>query len=469
MDEYRLKVVGVHYAANPDDRGAATDVETMEERTVEMLRWLDAERPRVVLVAEPSNVHDPNAVMVRAAGRKVGYVFRDQATLALCLLKSGGKGMMSASIAEVEVKRRGNLCIVVRADREVVERTDLGLTPHNWDAWQCGLPALPRCERWLAMEEAEFVLDDLMEHPDADTRDELIHYMTVWKDSCLHDLSIDTKRRREHYIEQLAALDDTRLMPLIKSLDKMGVAICGDHRRGYRMAWWNEMRQSPDMERYWTQWTTRGKRNPWRDLYEVDRYLRQLPDRTYDFVGDLDTFFTRLYSLDMPRRVLWHIYSLLLLRERLCHELGIAMQPLAPDAYDIDDVEEEAAGPTSADQEDEQPTSDAAVAQRPIEELILEACTGRMESGSDWIAVYKVLTDKRLAANTYAGFERYINAMNLPGLPKCNKDMLRKADPIYERPIYEWKPGNAPHLKAVVVDRRCEIARALSRLLSTKR
>ena len=237
MDEYKLKVVGVHYAANPDDKGAATDVEAMEERTVEMLRWLDAERPRVVLVAEPSNVYDPNAVMVRAAGRKVGYVVSDQATLALRLLKSGGKGMMHASIAEVEVKRRGNLCIVVRADREAVERTDLGLTPHNWDAWRCGLPALPLCERWLAMEEAEFVLDELMEHPDADTRDELMRYMTVWKDSCLHDLSIDTKRRREHYIEQLTALDDARLMPLIKSLDKMGVAVRGDHRKGYRMAW----------------------------------------------------------------------------------------------------------------------------------------------------------------------------------------------------------------------------------------
>ena len=26
MDEYKLKVVGVHYAANPDGKGAATDV-----------------------------------------------------------------------------------------------------------------------------------------------------------------------------------------------------------------------------------------------------------------------------------------------------------------------------------------------------------------------------------------------------------------------------------------------------------
>ena len=72
MDEYRLQVVGVHYAANPDDKGDVTDATAREEQTIDLLRWMDAERPRVVLVAEPSNVHDPNAVMVRAAGRKVG-------------------------------------------------------------------------------------------------------------------------------------------------------------------------------------------------------------------------------------------------------------------------------------------------------------------------------------------------------------------------------------------------------------
>ena len=455
----------MHYAANPDGKGAATDVEAMEERTVEMLRWLDAERPRVVLVAEPSNVYDPNAVMVRAAGRKVGYVVSDQATLALRLLKSGGKGMMCASIAEVEVKRRGNLCIVVRADREAVERTDLGLNPHNWDAWQCDLPALPLCERWLAMEEAEFVLDDLMEHPDADTRDELINYMTVWKDSCLHDLSLDTKQRREHYIEQLKALDDARLRPLIMSLDKMGVAVRGDHRRGYRMAWWNEMRQSPDMERYWMSWTTRGKRDPWHDLYEVDRHLRLLPSVTYDHVADLSAFWGRLYSLDIPRHVLWHIYSLLLLRERLCHELGIAMQPLAPDAYGIGLPEEEHTQAISADQE-VLPAADDAVAQRPIEELILEACSGRMKAGADWIAVFKLLTDKGYVERTYAGFERYINAMNLSGLPRCSKETLRKADDIYRtKSFVYWSPADAPEEKADILDRRKEIARALSKLL----
>ena len=467
MDEYKLKVVGVHYAANPDGVGAATDVEAMEEHTVEMLRWLDAERPRLVLVAEPSNVHDPNAVMVRAAGRKVGYVVSDQATLALRLLKSGGKGMMCASIAEVEVKRRGNVGIVVRADREAVERTMLGVTQPDWDAWRCNLPALPPCERWLAMEEAEFVLAELLEHPDETVMEELTHYMTVWIDSCLHDLSRDTKQLRERYMEQLAALGDARVEPLIKRIDKQRVAVRGDHRRAYRMAWWNEMRHSAEMERYWTRWTTRAGREPWRDLYEVDRYLRQLPSRTYDYVGDLDTFFTRLYSLDIPRGVLWHVYSLLLLRERLCHELGISMQPLAPDAYGIGLPEEKHTQAISADQE-VLPAADDAVAQRPIEELILEACSGRMKAGADWIAVFKLLTDKGYVEKTYAGFERYINAMNLSGLPRCSKETLRKADDIYRtKSFVYWSPADAPEEKADILDRRKEIARALSKLLKT--
>lgn len=463
MDEYRLKVVGVHYAANPDGVGAATDVEAMEERTVEMLRWLDAERPRMVLVAEPSNMYDPNAVMVRAAGRKVGYVVSDQATLALRLLKSGGKGMMCASIAEVEVKRRGNVGIVVRADREAVERTVLEVMQPDWDAWQCNLPALPPCERWLAMEEAEFVLAELLEHPDETVMEELTHYMTVWIDSCLHDLSRDTKQLRERYMEQLAALGDARVEPLIKRIDKQRVAVRGDHRRAYRMAWWDEMRHSAEMERYWTRCTTRAGREPWRDLHEVDRYLRQLPSMTYDYVGDLDTFCTRLYSLDIPRGVLWHVYSLLLLRERLCRELGIAMKPLAPDAYDIEDMEEDDALCDAT--EEEVTAAGGAVAKRPISELILEACSGRMKVGKDWIAVYNLLTDKGYVERTYAGFERYINAMNLPGLPRCSADSLRKTHSIYERPIYDWVPGNAPDENADILDRRKAIARELSRLL----
>ena len=469
MDEYRLKVVGVHYAANPDGVGAATDVEAMEERTVEMLRWLDAERPRVVLVAEPSNMYDPNAVMVRAAGRKVGYVVSDQATLALRLLKSGGKGMMCASIAEVEVKRRGNVGIVVRADREAVERTVLGVTQPDWDAWRCNLPALPPCERWLAMEEAEFVLAELLEHPDETVMEELTHYMTVWIDSCLHDLSRDTKQLRERYMEQLAALGDARVEPLIKRIDKQRVAVRGDHRRAYRMAWWDEMRHSEEMERYWMRWTTRAGREPWRDLYEVDRYLRQLPSRTYDYVGDLDTFCTRLYSLDIPRGVLWHVYSLFLLRERLCHELGIAIQPLAPDAYDIEDMEEATRQDdvTKRDStEEELPAANDAVARRPISELILEACSGRMKSGSDWIALYYLLTEKGYVERTYAGFARYINAMSLPGLPRCNKDTLGKAHDIYTKKSFVyWSPADAPEVKAAIVDRRKAIARELSRLL----
>ena len=39
------------------------------------------------------------------------------------------------------------------------------------------------------------------------------------------------------------------------------------------------------------------------------------------------------------REVLWDIYTLLLLRERLCRELGIATKPLPMDAYGVEDEE----------------------------------------------------------------------------------------------------------------------------------
>ena len=55
----------------------------------------------------------------------------------------------------------------------------------------------------------------------------------------------------------------------------------------------------------------------------------------YDYVGKRSYLFARLSSLDIPRNILWNVYTLLLLRERVCTELGIALKPMAPDAYKV--------------------------------------------------------------------------------------------------------------------------------------
>jgi len=238
--------------------------------------------------------------------------------------------------------------------------------------------------------------------------------------------------------------------PLIKRIDKQRVAVRGDHRRAYRMAWWDEMRHSAEMERYWTRWTTRAGREPWRDLYEVDRYLRQLPSRTYDYVGDLDTFCTRLYSLDIPRGVLWHIYSLFLLRERLCRELGIAIQPLAPDAYDIEDMGE-------ATRQDDVTKRDATEQVVSLDDVIkaAEACQAYFWAQSSWAVVYCVYRDHLEMEMSMSEFERRVADYPLsPKTKPCPEGTIRKAfsnNPDMNLPIRRWSEDRAKILAKHII------------------
>ena len=53
--EYRFKISGVHYAANPEaETKRLPDTEEMHVRTRELLTKIDRERPLVSLFAEPT-------------------------------------------------------------------------------------------------------------------------------------------------------------------------------------------------------------------------------------------------------------------------------------------------------------------------------------------------------------------------------------------------------------------------------
>ena len=43
MVEYRFRISGVHYAANPEAEAGMPDTEEMHVRTREMLSWIDRE------------------------------------------------------------------------------------------------------------------------------------------------------------------------------------------------------------------------------------------------------------------------------------------------------------------------------------------------------------------------------------------------------------------------------------------
>ena len=472
MAEYRLKIVGVHYAVNAGCSSSDESAEVMEERTIAFLRSLDEERPHVVLRAEPSNPYDSNAVMARAKGRMLGYVEQRDLPLAHRLLACSGVPMLCVDIKEVDVRRRGWLWVTVEADAAEVERAEVKLSSHDWREWRCAIPSLDPCERWLAMEEAEFMLADLLEHPTAGSRPELMQYMTVWIDSNLHDLSRDTKQLRGHYMERLRTIGDNDLVPLIKRIDKQRVALLGDHRRGYRMQWWRDLVDSPQMNRYWTRWTSRMGCDLWRDLREVDKHLRSLPDSAYDYVGALDQLFSRLYSLDVPREVLWNIYTLLLLRQRLCRALDIPNQPLAPDAYQIEEDEDVPVStpvakcdtPKADDVPNQNPTMPAAPSPREraggeasFESVIraAEMCQTYFCAQSSWAVVYCVCRDHLAMDMTMSEFECRVAEYPLkPKTKPCPEGTIRKTlsnNPDMNAPIRRWPEGRAKILAEALI------------------
>ena len=62
MVEYRFRISGVHYAANPEAEAGMPDTEEMHVRTREILNWIDKERPLVSLFVEPSNLFNPDCI-----------------------------------------------------------------------------------------------------------------------------------------------------------------------------------------------------------------------------------------------------------------------------------------------------------------------------------------------------------------------------------------------------------------------
>ena len=111
--------------------------------------------------------------------------------------------------------------------------------------------------------------------------------------------------------------------------------------------------------------------------------------------------------------------------------------------------------------------AEAAAAATPnVSAMLREACVGTMTVSADWIAVYRILVDKCGAPTSFKAFAEYINAMELSELPPCTPDSLRKADPVYLRPLFEWTPEVAPKVRISILDKRLSMARALRKMLA---
>lgn len=323
MAIYSFRIVGVHYAVNPDSNSHAEETELMHQSTAQRLRELDELRPPVVLIPEPSNPADIRAVMARVDGGRIGYVDKTQQDTVHALFQANGGRPLMAHIESVEAKKHGWMMVQVESKEEV------RIEPQNqcdsvWKNWTCTLPVLPAIESQFVMMEAEAMLEDALSKS---TIEPIERYIRLWLDNALHDLSHEARLTREHYIMRLKELPSQivmagheplpRIKVLVSALEKQRTAICGQKRMNLRVnVWWKELLASKEMEQLWKTWVARMGDDMEQSMTEMDTILRTLPNDLYAFIDDKKLFFSRLYYSHVPRDKYWQVVSLMLLRER---------------------------------------------------------------------------------------------------------------------------------------------------------
>lgn len=97
-----------------------------------------------------------------------------------------------------------------------------------------------------------------------------------------------------------------------------------------------------------------------------------------------------------------------------------------------------------------------------VRSLLREVFGETMAAASDWIAVYRILVDRCGVPSSHTAFAEYVNGLGIEGYPPCTRDVLRKADPIYLRPIFEW---DSQGIHSAAHKRRVSIARHLRQIV----
>ena len=428
MDKFNLEVRGVIYALFPQYDHADPRGEEMVNQTVQRLKQLDEERPQVILVPEPENMEDPNAIRVYCEGSPIGYVAHEQAAGAQRLFDASTP-IVPARIVRVEVERKGNFYIEADVPESARRQpTPKGEAVNAWKDWQCNIPKLPITDGWKSCQVLELLIESQFPVRTLEQVKNLKTYLKLWIDKSLPDFSVEAMQLRKRYVERLRGMGSGALEAEVKRLKKQYVGICCGQRMTYRMQWWQELQQSRQMKFYWNQWRcSRKEDNLWRDLYMVDTQLRRMPGGLYAHIGDLACFFAVLrYRDDVTRSVLWDIYTLLLLRERICHELGIAMKPLPMDAYGVQCEAEDTYMPELADTRMPKQVDDdelccpftqeqlkaSGIKMHPEVVLsLMQAFSSQYMQKVDWLSFYSVLLRRRWVDDNLSAWCRMVQSL----------------------------------------------------------
>lgn len=338
MTEYLLKISGVHYGANGDFVAGQKDTEEAHMRTLKLLRWLDSERPIVVLAPDTGNHIHSDAIMARARGRRIGRVAMECVEMAWALLRQSGQPMIMARVNKVAIKEHGYVIVTVDSDKLEVAQPPLKSAEIEWRKWMSDLPLLPPSEQLQSELEAAYVLDNVfMPHLEETNIGELKEYLDIWLEGSRHDLSREARQKWQTYIEFLEAAQDKNVRLLAESLKDQRAAICERAPLDeHASTWWKERMESSDVQQLWCQWRLKNENKLWLGLKRIDTMLRELPGELYGDIGKLDVVLSRLYYMNTPRQAFMAILALMMLRELTCRELGIEMRPMTEDDYQQD-------------------------------------------------------------------------------------------------------------------------------------
>lgn len=342
--EYRFKISGVHYAANPEaETQRLPDTEEMHVRTRELLTKIDRERPLVSLFAEPTNLFNPDCIMAFSRGKRIGRVADECVGEVKSLLAQSEDPILFARVEDVTIKEHGHLTVVVEAEK-LTNILPLQSSAIEWDMWlRDDMVRLSPHQQVLAEKEAYYMLkSQLMTNVDGADITDLKIYLGLWMEGSCHDLSRETREARTQFIAQLEKAQNKEVRLLNEPLKQQRTSMCGRMALIERTSeWWTERLESEEMKRLWTQWWLVNEGRLWGGLRDVDELLRQLPGQLYNDIGKRDVVLSRLYYMQTPRKTLDAILTLLMLRELTCRQLGIEMKPMIESEYGCDKVVEE--------------------------------------------------------------------------------------------------------------------------------
>ena len=344
MKEYRFRISGVHYAANPEaETKGLPDTEEMHVRTRELLRKIDRERPLVSLFAEPSNLFNPDCIMAFSRGNRIGRVADECVGEVKSLLAQSEDPILFARIEDVAIRQHGHLTVVVEAE-ELTDILPLQSSAIEWSMWlRDDMMRLSPHKQVLAEKEAYYILKKhLMTNIDEADITDLKIYLGLWLEGSCHDLSRESREARSQFIAQLEKAQNKDVRLLSEQLKQQRTSICGRMALTERASeWWTERLESEEMQRLWMQWWLANEGLLWGGLRDIDEKLRQLPGQLYNDIGKRDVVLSRLYYMNTPRKALDAILTLLMLRELTCRQLDIEMKPMIESEYGSDKVVED--------------------------------------------------------------------------------------------------------------------------------